>query len=71
MWSCYCGNAKEDKDESLTHTAPHLQEVLYSGVRLVGNVGLHIGPHDHTTCNEPTDTQTQTFTVLTQYVIVL
>ena len=43
------GNAQEDEDERLAHAAPHLQEVFHGGVRLVGDVGLHVGPHHHAT----------------------
>ena len=44
------GNAQEDEDERLAHTAPHLQEIFHGGVWLVGDVGLHVGPHHHATC---------------------
>lgn len=39
------GHAQEDEDEGLADAAPHLQEVLDGGVRLVGYVGFHVGPH--------------------------
>jgi len=47
------GDTQEDKDEGLTHAAPHLKEILDGGVGLVGDVGFHIGPHDHARGNEP------------------
>ena len=47
------GHAQEDEDERLAHRAPHLQEVLDGGVGLVGDVGLHVGPHDRTTRDQP------------------
>ncbi len=46
-------HAQEDEDQGLAHAAPHLQEVFDGGVGLVGDVGLHIGPHDHAARYEP------------------
>lgn len=47
------GHAQEDEDERLAHAAPHLQEVFDGGVRLVGDVGLHVRPHHHAARDQP------------------
>lgn len=43
------GDSEEDEDEGVTHTAPHLHEILDRGVGLEGDVGLHITFHAHGT----------------------
>lgn len=48
----HCGNPEENEDECVAHTAPHLQEVFDGSVRLVGDVGLNIWPHNHATSNQ-------------------
>ncbi len=52
-WPGHRRHAQEDEDQGLAHAAPHLQEVFDGGVGLVGDVGLHIGPHDHAARYEP------------------
>jgi len=47
------GHAQEDEDQGLADGAPHLQEVLDGGVGLVGDVGLHVGPHDRAARYQP------------------
>ena len=49
----YSGDTKEDKNEGLADTAPHLQEILDSGMGLMGDVGLHIRTHNHAGGNQP------------------
>lgn len=44
-------NSKEDEDESVTSTAPHLHEVLGSALGLLRNVSFHIAFHAHSTSN--------------------
>lgn len=46
------GYAQEDEDERVANAAPHLQEVLDCGVGLVGYVGLHVGAHHSTACDQ-------------------
>ena len=44
-------NTKEDEDKSVTNTAPHLHEVLDSGMGFLRNVSFHIAFHAHSTGN--------------------
>lgn len=53
MFAPDSGHAQEDEDEGLADAAPHLQEVLDGGVRLVGYVGFHVWSHHGPARNQP------------------
>lgn len=46
------GDAKEDEDEGVAHTAPHLHEVFNGCMGLERDVGFHVALHAQGTRND-------------------